>query len=74
MHSSEFFFEVSIVGRKKTLNSEQMHYSVGFSKVNCSFTLAKSLKKTPKWSKKKQVLAVVRQISEFLLKVTKTSQ
>ena len=28
---------------------------------------------TPKESKKKQVLAVVRQISEFLLKVTKTS-
>ena len=39
--------EVSIVGREKTLNSEQMRYSIGWLKVNCSFTLEKGLKMTP---------------------------
>ena len=63
------FREVSIVGRQKTLNSEQMRYSVGFLKVNCSFTLEKCLKMTP--LSKKKVLAVVRLISEFLLKLPK---
>ena len=36
------FREVSIVGRMKTINSEQMRYRACFLKVNCSFTLEKS--------------------------------
>ena len=32
----------------KALNSKQMRYSEGFSKVICSFTLEQSLKMTPK--------------------------
>ena len=51
------FREVSIVGRRKTLKSERMRCSVGFLLVNCSFKLEKSLKMSPKLSKK--VLAVV---------------
>ena len=37
------------------------------------FHVKKEPQNDPKMSKKKQVFAVVRQISEFLLKVTKTS-
>ena len=50
-----------------------MRYSVGFFEGELQFHVRKEPQNDPKIVEKKQVLAVVRQISEFLLKVTKTS-
>ena len=50
-----------------------MRYSVGFFEEEWQFHVRNESQNDPKKVEKKQNLAVARQISEFLLKVTKTS-
>ena len=63
----QIFRIVSIVGRMKAFNSEQRCHRVGYMKGNCSFPLKKSLEITPKFSKKNQTLAKVRQFSKHFM-------
>ena len=72
MQSSEFFLRR--FHRWKTENPQQRTNALcsRFFEGELQFHVRKEPQNDPKIVEKKQVLAVVRQISEFLLKVTKT--